>query len=146
LAPLGDIICPRCGLVLSANTKSCPECGKELGKPAEGTDAQPVEDHSRRNILTGTISIAALAFGIATFQLGYTALFLAFIVPSIAFALVYVWEKNRGLKPGWEFFALTAVGIYSGATFGFIYVLVPVLVYFFWVRYRLNKALRQPKP
>lgn len=142
MASPGDIVCPRCGLLLSAKTKSCPECGKELAGPIQGIGVPRIEDHRRRNVLTGVISVVALVFGVATFQLGYTALFLAFIVPGIAFGLVYVWEKNRGLKPGWEFFALSAVGIYAGATFGFIFVLVPVLVYFLWMRYRLNRALR----
>ena len=57
----------------------------------------------------------------------------------MAFVLVYVWERNRGLKPGWEFYALSVVGSYAAGVFGFLWVLVPVLIYFLVMRYWLNR-------
>jgi hypothetical protein len=135
-------------LLLPAGSTFCPECGKDfreelLGKPST---APSKEDHRRMNLLTMILVPAALAFGILTFQFGFSALFLAFTVPALAFVLVYVWERNRGLKPGWEFIALSVVGTYAGAIFGFIFVLVPVLIYFIVMRYLLKqKELRKAK-
>lgn len=102
-------------------------------------------DHRTLNVSTAIIVPFALLFGILTFQFGYTSIFLAFIVPAVACFLVYVWERNRGLKPGWEFIALSVLGTYAGGIFGFVYVLVPVFIYFLVMRYQLNKkaALRK---
>ncbi len=96
------------------------------------------------NLITAIACPVALVFAVLTFQLGITAIFIEFTVPALAFVLVYVWERNRGLKPGWEFIALSVVGTYAGATFGFVWVLVPILIYFLVMRYQLNrKELRR---
>jgi hypothetical protein len=125
-------------------TTYCPECGKETGPlvVSKGVEA-PKNDVRRRNLLTAIVAPAVLAFAIATFQLGYTSLFIIFTIPALAFGLVYVWEKNRGLKPGWEFIALSAVGTYAGAIFGWLWVLIPVLIYFVAFRYWLNRKEMQ---
>jgi hypothetical protein len=141
MAESNEFKCPRCGLSLPGGSTFCPECGKDFREELLGFKQPevPKKDYARMNLLTAIIAPAAVAFGVVSFQVGYTSIFLAFIVPAVAFALVYVWERNRGLKPGWEFFALAAVGTYAGATFGFVWVLVPVFIYFLVMRYRLNK-------
>jgi len=134
-----EVKCPRCGLTLPSGTTFCPECGKDFREELRPTGTPTKPDYRRMNLATAIGVPAALVFAVLTFQLGYTSLFIQFIVPAIAFVLVYVWERNRGLKPGWEFYALSAVGTYAGAIFGFLWVLVPVLIYFLAMRYWLNR-------
>lgn len=138
-----NLMCPRCGLSLPAGTKRCPECGKELVRPPKPPEADIRGANRRRSIQTAIGCSAALVFAIFTFEAGYTAIFIAFVVPAVAFALVYTWERNRGIKPGWEFFALSAVGTYAGGIFGWTYVLVPVVIYFLAFRYWLNRKARR---
>ena len=135
-----NVSCPRCGLALPAGTTFCPECGKDFAETIKQSAARVQSNSNRRtNILAAAVGSAALAFGIITFQIGYTAVFLAFIVPGVAFLVLYAWERNRGIKPGWEFIALSVVGTYAGGIFGWFWVLIPVVIYFFAFRYWLER-------
>jgi len=138
------MVCPRCGLSVPKGTKYCPECGKESGRlVAVKSVPAPMNNIRRRNLIAAIVGPAVLVVSFATYQLGYTSLLILFAVPAVAFMLVYVWERNRGLKPGWEFIALSAVGTYAGALFGWLWVLIPVLIYFVSYRYWLNRKEMQ---
>ncbi len=136
-----NLSCPRCGLALPGGTTFCPECGKDFADTIKQRPTKLHSNNDRRqaNIITAAVASGALAFGIVTFQVGYTAVFLAFIVPAVAFLLVYAWERNRGIKPGWEFIALSVVGTYAGGIFGWFWVLIPIAIYFFAFRYWLER-------
>jgi len=83
--------------------------------------------------------LAIVAASIILFQVGYGPIPLLVAIPLVPCALVYLWKKNHGLKPGWEFIALSGMSVVVGIYFGLIYVLVSILVYFLWIRYQTNK-------
>jgi hypothetical protein len=83
--------------------------------------------------------LAALAIGFFLFQSGYGSIYLASILPLVACGLLYLWERSHGLRPGWQFYALSAMAVVIGVLYGFIFVLVPVVIFFLWIRRRTNK-------
>jgi hypothetical protein len=88
----------------------------------------------------GTIvCLAALAIAVFLFQSGNGSIYLASILPLVACGLIYLWERNNGLRPGWQFYALSTMAVVIGVLYGFIFVLVPVVIYFLWIRRRTNK-------
>jgi hypothetical protein len=135
-------VCPTCGLALPAGSVSCPECGRAIAPrpPDEGNDALLKRRKNRRTTWLGVVGwSAALAVGVFLFQFGYGSIYLASILPLSACGLLYVWERGQGLRPGWQFYALSAMAVVVGVLYGFIFVLVPVVIYFLWIRRRTNR-------
>jgi hypothetical protein len=136
-------VCPSCGLALPAGSTSCPECGRAIVRPPVGAKAASLKNNnnrSRRTTWLGAVAwFAALAIGVFLFQFGYGSIYLASILPLVACGLLYQWERSRGLRPGWQFYALSAMSVPVAILFGFIWVLVPVLIYFLWIRQRISR-------
>jgi hypothetical protein len=117
----------------------CPQCGRYLStQPASGEVRVPSK--KRRNWVASIVGIVIL-FGVDLgFQFGYGTIVLAFIVPAVACLLLYAWERSQGLKPGWKFCALSAAAIVLGTAFGFIWVLIPILIYFVLLYRKVNRT------
>jgi hypothetical protein len=143
LAPPDSGVCPSCGYTLPSGSTFCPQCGRDLSvRPASGDVYVPSK--KRRNWLASIVGIVVL-FGLDLgFQLGYGGLVLAFVVPAVACLLLHEWERSRGLKPGWKFYVLSAAAVVLGTAFGFIWVLIPIVIYFVWLYRKMNRIRSVP--
>jgi hypothetical protein len=134
-------VSPSCGLTLPAGFASCAECARAIApRPPDEANAALLKKNNSRATRLGTIAcLAALAIGVFLFQSGYGTIYLASTLPLVACGQLYLWERNHGLRPGWQFYALSAMAVVIGVLYGFIFVLVPVAIYFLWIRRRTNK-------
>jgi hypothetical protein len=99
-----------------------------------------VPSKKRRAWLPYVAGLATLVVVNAAFQIGYGTIFLAFAVPALACLFLREWERARGLKPGWKFYGFSAIAVAFGTLFGFIWPLIPIIIYFLWLRRKTNRA------